>query len=400
MRQYLRRDGFDHPTDVGGSRRSCRGDDAVHREMAERGSKREEPTPDEAQYAVRSAHSEARRSRAIERATYGSRASSRAWAGRAGHAIRTLRATSRGHDDRGGPLARARHRRQRRHLLDHRQPLLLKPLPVHEPDRLVQLAEAGKDDDISVSYAVWKEIRDRNVVSDAFASAPDRVTVIDGGDAAAWSALWASGRFFETLGVPAIAGRMFGDSDDRRGGGPDGPVVVISDRIWQRRYGRSPAAIGQTLTLDRVPFVIVGVAPPEFFGLDVGYAFDVILPLETEPLLGRLPPRLDSRTWPWLRITAWLRRASMRISWPRPFGGYSRRSGWRRCLTTPIRRIAADTCAPPGRCDRRRPAAVRCEAATRRRCSRYSRRRRWCCWSRARISRTCCSRGSRRGDTS
>ena len=48
---------------------------------------------------------------------------------------------------------------------------------------------------------------------------------------------WASGRFFDVLGVPAILGRTFTEADDRRGGGPDGPVAVISYRYWQSRYG-------------------------------------------------------------------------------------------------------------------------------------------------------------------
>ena len=56
------------------------------------------------------------------------------------------------------------------------------------------------------------------------------------------------------------------------------------------------------LTIERIPFRVVGITAPDFFGLEVGSSFDVILPLETEPLLARAPPRLESPTWPWLHI--------------------------------------------------------------------------------------------------
>src|SRR5205814_5378693 len=59
---------------------------------------------------------------------------------------------------------------------------------------------------------------------------------------------------------------------------------------------------GQMLNIQGTRFRIIGVTPPGFFGLDIGKTFDVVLPLETEPLLGRVPSRITSPTWPWLRI--------------------------------------------------------------------------------------------------
>ena len=61
---------------------------------------------------------------------------------------------------------------------------------------------------------------------------------------------------------PAILGRTLTPADDRRGGGPDGPVAVISYSFWQRRFGGAADVIGQPLTVERVPFTIVGVTPP------------------------------------------------------------------------------------------------------------------------------------------
>src|SRR4029077_12809116 len=128
--------------------------------------------------------------------------------------------------------------------------------------------------------------------------------------------IWASGRMFETLGVPAMIGRTFTEADDVRGGGPDGPVAVISYSFWQRRFGAlRPAqgvpslsrdgtanAIGQRLNLDKVSFTIVGVTGPDFFGPDVGRAFDVAIPIGTEPLFRGKESALDQRSWWWLSI--------------------------------------------------------------------------------------------------
>jgi putative ABC transport system permease protein len=183
--------------------------------------------------------------------------------------------------------------------------LLLKPLPVRDPQRLVALGSDQPGEDAAMTYPIWQQVRDRRLLNEAFVWATDRVTIANGGDTQAVEAIWASGTFFETLGVRAVAGRVFGDADDRRGGGSDGPVVVISDGASRRLFGGSAEAIGRTLTIERVAFTIVGVTPPGFFGLNIGSAVDVILPLETEPLLNRIPSRLER--WPWLHITARLR---------------------------------------------------------------------------------------------
>jgi len=183
--------------------------------------------------------------------------------------------------------------------------LLLKPLPVLEPERLLTLGSNQSDEDATVSYPVWKEIRVRGLVSEGFVWGSDRLgTVASSGETTALETIWASGNFFDVLGIRAFAGRTFDAADDRRGGGADGPVAVISYRFWHRRFGAAPDAIGRTLTIDRVPFTIVGVTPPSFFGVNVGSSFDVALPLETEPLLGRLPSRLTGATNTWLHVMA------------------------------------------------------------------------------------------------
>src|SRR5207244_740723 len=92
------------------------------------------------------------------------------------------------------------------------------------------------------------------------------------------------------------------DTDDRRGGGPDGAVGVISYRFWQSRFGGVLDVVGRTLTVENTPFTIVGVTPPNFFGADVGRTFDVAVPLGDDPLLRGRATRLDERSRYWLNI--------------------------------------------------------------------------------------------------
>jgi putative ABC transport system permease protein len=180
--------------------------------------------------------------------------------------------------------------------------LLLKPLPVRDPQTLVALASNRAGEDAAMTYPVWREIRDRRVLDDLFVWATDRVTAAVDGNSQSLEAIWASGRFFDVLGVSMNAGRAFSDADDRRGGGPGGPVVVLSYRAANRLFGTPTAAIGRTVAIERVPFTVVGVTRRGFNGLNIGNDVDVIVPLETEPMLNRIPSRTE--TWPWLHVTA------------------------------------------------------------------------------------------------
>jgi putative ABC transport system permease protein len=181
--------------------------------------------------------------------------------------------------------------------------LLLKPLPVRAPYELVAVSTASNPDEaMSISYPVWRQLRERRLLDGAFAWAQDRVGLSDTGEVRFAHAVWATGNFFEVLGVSAARGRTLRPDDDRRES--DDPVAVISFAMWQRQFGGAADIIGRRLTIERVPFTIVGVTPPEFFGLNVGATFDVVLPLEAEPRLARRPKRLELPTWTWLQVMA------------------------------------------------------------------------------------------------
>jgi putative ABC transport system permease protein len=179
--------------------------------------------------------------------------------------------------------------------------LLLRSLPVHEPERLVLIREAGESLGVW-TYPIWEQIRDREQLFDGvMAWGNARFNLAQRGETNFAEGLYVNGRFFDELGIPAILGRTFTVEDDRRGGGPDGPVAVISHSFWQRQFGGAASAIGEQITLERVPFTIIGITPPEFFGPEVGRAVDVAVPFGTEPLL-RARSALDERRMWWLEI--------------------------------------------------------------------------------------------------
>jgi predicted permease len=181
--------------------------------------------------------------------------------------------------------------------------LLLKPLPVREPDRLALLGE------MSWTNPIWEQIRDRQdqLFDGDFAWSNETFDLSTGGVKDPIEGAYSSGRLFDVLGVPALVGRTFTERDDARRGGPDGAVAVISHAFWRQRFNGASDAIGRRLMVDRVPFTIVGVMPPGFFGAEVGRAWHVILPLGTEAIVRGNDSSLDGRTSWWLNVMARLK---------------------------------------------------------------------------------------------
>ena len=200
--------------------------------------------------------------------------------------------------------------------------LLLRALPVKHPQQLVMLSDGSPNGPQSWTYPIWDQIRQRpELFASAFAWSGSRFNLASGGETEFVEGIWATGGMFDTLGVPAMLGRTFTNADDQRGGGPGGPVAVISYDFWQRRFGAlrqaqgvpslsrdgAADAIGRSLTIEHIPFTIVGVMPPDFFGPDVGRAFDVIIPIGAEPLVKGRETWLDGRSTWWLTVMARLK---------------------------------------------------------------------------------------------
>jgi len=164
---------------------------------------------------------------------------------------------------------------------------LLRVLPVKDPQQLVFVRairpNGGTRGDFS--YATFEALRGHNnSFSGMFAWDGSRVSAVLNGQAELIDADFVSGNYWDVLGVAALLGRTFNAHDDQPG---KNPVAVISYDLWQRHYARDPAAVGKTLYLGRIPFTVVGVTSPRFFGRNVaGRSADVVLPMAFHPQLG------------------------------------------------------------------------------------------------------------------
>jgi predicted permease len=162
----------------------------------------------------------------------------------------------------------------------------LRSLPVANPEELAEVRIAGGNGGVGVqtgvnselTYALWERIRQRQeAFSGIFAWGSQSFSVGRQAEARKVGGLWVSGDLFPVLGVKPILGRLFTPADDRRGCGPT--VAVISYDFWRNYFGGEESAIGKTLIMWDQPFTVIGVTPPEFFGLEVGKSFDVALPI-------------------------------------------------------------------------------------------------------------------------
>ena len=175
--------------------------------------------------------------------------------------------------------------------------ILLKSLPVHNPEELVQVST-----DLTVfPNPLWEQLRDRqDVFSGLFAWQGASFNLSRGGMVQYADGLTVSGDFFRTLGLKPTAGRLLSTDDDRRGC----PArAVLSHAFWQGHYGGAGSAIGSTISLSGHPFEVIGVAPAGFFGLNAGAKFDVSIPVCAAAVFFDGPKsRLDDRQGWWLSV--------------------------------------------------------------------------------------------------
>jgi predicted permease len=157
--------------------------------------------------------------------------------------------------------------------------VLLRPLPVRNPEEIVSVAVRGKNDSmLAFSYPNYKDFRDRNDALSGlllYRFAPLSLSE-QGNNERVWS-YEVSGNYFDMLGVQAIQGRTFLPEEDQTR--LSHPVVVLSHSFWQRRYGADPNLVGRDITLNNHAFKVIGVAPPDFKGTELVYSPDMWVPI-------------------------------------------------------------------------------------------------------------------------
>ena len=180
--------------------------------------------------------------------------------------------------------------------------VMLRMLPVASPEQLVQVDPYTGNSKGGFSYPVYKLLRDQNqAFSGLLTVSRTSLRLTDEPEGEGAKGRYVSGNFFEVLGVRPLIGRAIAPEDDRVSEGGGNPVMQISYGLWQRRFGGDPAAVGKTLPVEGQPFTIIGVLPPEFFGLQVGETLDFVIPIANEIKI-RPSSWLGRESFGWLNI--------------------------------------------------------------------------------------------------
>ncbi|HEY2018802.1 MAG TPA: ABC transporter permease [Bryobacteraceae bacterium] len=145
-------------------------------------------------------------------------------------------------------------------------------------------------------YAAFELLRKSGpVFSSLFAYCPSgNLNLMAGGQAVRGRGEYVSGDYFRGLAVAPAAGRLIGSDDDRVGAPA---VAVVSMGFSQRHFGSATGAAGQAIRVNNLPFTVVGVTPPDFFGVDPAAAPDFYVPLHTNLLLDQGPSRTSPETY-------------------------------------------------------------------------------------------------------
>ena len=144
--------------------------------------------------------------------------------------------------------------------------VLFRPLPLVRPAQLVDIYTSDPDDRYTTSsYPDYLDLRSENdVFTDMAAHSPMLAVARVNEDVNLVMGETVTGNYFQLLGVQPVLGRLLAPEDDRAGAPR---VAVISSGLWTRAFGRDPAVVERLLRIRSQPYVVVGVAPPGFFGM-------------------------------------------------------------------------------------------------------------------------------------
>jgi predicted permease len=192
--------------------------------------------------------------------------------------------------------------------------VLFQRLPVQNRDRLFYLYRDANGAAPSLSYPAYAALRDNSrLVAGLVAWGGITASLNADAETEMVAGAIVSGRFFDTLGVTALLGRLLTAADDVTPGAH--PVAVISHRLWRQRFAERPDIVGHEVRLNGQPFTIVGVTRADFPGAEIGAFNDLYVPMMMQPLMR--PPRagfsgemnpdlLSNRNNGWLSVLALL----------------------------------------------------------------------------------------------
>ncbi len=194
--------------------------------------------------------------------------------------------------------------------------ILLRSLPVRDPQALVMLEFHGSDTGHTsvyagsqgqyFSYPMYRRLRDQNsVFSGMIAMFPAQVGVQWHNTPVLANAEVVTGNYFDVLGVNAAIGRLFVQSDE--GAKRASPLAVLSFNYWRSRFGSDPSILNQTILINGQPYTVIGVSAPRFRSAIGGTAPDVFALMNMKPQITPGWDDLDDERSKWLNIVARLK---------------------------------------------------------------------------------------------
>jgi hypothetical protein len=182
--------------------------------------------------------------------------------------------------------------------------VILKSLPVPDPGQLVRYTfrEPGVGD-LSISGPAYDALRRHETVNqDILAWSNTDLAVLEKGTVERVSGGLLSGNGFHVLELRPYIGRLFGDTDDVTGGGPNGYQALLGYDYWTRHFRRNPGVLGQPLNINGRAVTVIGVLPPGFEGLIDGERTDIVLPLTFEEVIHAPKPQRHEPGNFWLTV--------------------------------------------------------------------------------------------------
>jgi putative ABC transport system permease protein len=182
--------------------------------------------------------------------------------------------------------------------------ILLRPLPYHDPDKLVTVDLMSGTSQFPWSYPMFDDLRrdQRSFESVAgFSTLSGNLTGID--NPLRLHVELVSASYFPMLGIEPVVGRVFRPEEDREASAH--PLALLSFNLWRRQFAGDPGVIGRAIHLNQLPYTVVGVMPPGFHGQSED--IDVWIPITMAPAYSDIPQRLTMKWNFWIRAYARLK---------------------------------------------------------------------------------------------
>lgn len=194
--------------------------------------------------------------------------------------------------------------------------LLLRELPVRQPERLVQLSAIRGSGKIPFSYPMFREVESgQRVFSGLIGWSFGSLSNVEvNGTLSRASVNSVTGNYYSELGVLPLLGRLIGPHDVQPRSGIPSPVAVLGYEFWQRRFGGAADVVGRQLSIEGQDYTIIGVTRKWFTGMTTGQPSEVTIPIKSS----------DDRSLLWVFVTGRLRngvtlpqaRSQLESIWP------------------------------------------------------------------------------------